>query len=164
MSNQASAAPAQTTTNLELQQCLSFELADELYGVDILAVEEIRVWETPTLLPHTPVYIRGVINLRGMIVPIMDLRVRFGVGKPDYDPTTVVIFVRSNTEGTSRLVGLVVDAVSDVNEFDGNTIEQPSHLSNQQVSEFVRGMVNVEHKVMSMLDVDRLMALEQEEG
>ncbi len=93
---------------------LSFLLANELYGVDIKDVEEIRVWERPTPIPRSPTFVKGVINLRGMIVPVVDLRARFDIGECEYIPTTVVIVLRMSNDEEERLMGLVVDAVSDV--------------------------------------------------
>jgi purine-binding chemotaxis protein CheW len=96
------------------EQFLTFTLDDEEYGVDILSVQEIRGWELPTFLPNSPGYIKGVINLRGMIVPIMDLRERFDVGELTYNEQTVVIVVRCCSAVLNRVIGMVVDSVSEV--------------------------------------------------
>lgn len=104
---------------------LSFDLAHELYGVDIKAVEEIRVWEVPTIMPRAPEFILGVINLRGMIVPIMDLRLRFNIGTIEYLPTTVVLILKSSDCVGGRMMGVVVDAVSDVIDMGDNSLMPP---------------------------------------
>ncbi|KXF80116.1 chemotaxis protein CheW [Enterovibrio coralii] len=137
---------------------LSFDLAHELYGVDIKAVEEIRVWETPTAIPRAPEFILGVINLRGMIVPIMDLRVRFNIGKIEYLPTTVVLILKSSDHVGGRMMGVVVDAVSDVIDMGDNSLMPP--IGDSEVMPFVSGLLNVDAQVMSLLDVDSLLNIE----
>src|SRR5258706_1827385 len=98
----------------DAKQYLTFLLADAEYGVDILRVQEIKGWDTVTALPNTPEYVRGVMNLRGTIVPIIDLRQRFGLATIDYGLTTVVVVLKVMHERGSRIMGIVVDAVSDV--------------------------------------------------
>ncbi|MBV7297852.1 chemotaxis protein CheW [Enterovibrio paralichthyis] len=137
---------------------LSFDLAHELYGVDIKAVEEIRVWEKPTVIPRSPDFVLGVINLRGMIVPIMDLRVRFHIGTVEYLPTTVVLILKSGEAGGNRMMGIVVDAVSDVIDMGDNTLIPP--IGDSIVMPFVSGLLNVDSQVMSLLDVDALLDID----
>lgn len=134
---------------------LSFDLAHELYGVDIQTVEEIRVWEKPTLIPRAPDFILGVINLRGMIVPIMDLRVRFSIGNVEYLPTTVVLILKSGEGAGNRMMGIVVDAVSDVIDMGNNSLMPP--IGDSVVMPFVSGLLNVDAQVMSLLNVDALL-------
>lgn len=155
------AAPEETTESkdrLKGSDFLSFDLAHELYGVDIKAVEEIRVWESPTTIPRAPNFILGVINLRGMIVPIMDLRVRFNIGVVEYLPTTVVLILRAGESAGNRLMGIVVDAVSDVIDMGDNSLMPP--IGDSQVMPFVSGLLNVDAQVMSLLDVDALLDIE----
>ena len=97
--------------NGEGEQYLTFMLAGEEYGVDILRVQEIKGWDNVTPIPNTPSYIKGVINLRGTIVPIIDLRERFSLETISYGPTTVVIVLKVNSDKGSRTMGIVVDAV-----------------------------------------------------
>ncbi|AMG30193.1 chemotaxis protein CheW [Grimontia hollisae] len=137
---------------------LSFDLAHELYGVDIQTVEEIRVWEQPTLIPRAPAFILGVINLRGMIVPIMDLRVRFNIGNVEYLPTTVVLILKSGAETGNRMMGIVVDAVSDVIDMGNNGLMPP--IGDSVVMPFVSGLLNVDTQVMSLLNVDALLDID----
>ncbi|CZF78892.1 MULTISPECIES: chemotaxis protein CheW [Grimontia] len=137
---------------------LSFDLAHELYGVDIQRVEEIRVWESPTLIPRAPEFILGVINLRGMIVPIMDLRVRFNIGKVEYLPTTVVLILKAGENAGNRMMGIVVDAVSDVIDMGDNSLIPP--IGDSVVMPFVSGLLNVDAQVMSLLDVDALLDID----
>ncbi|MFD2178743.1 chemotaxis protein CheW [Veronia pacifica] len=137
---------------------LSFDLAHELYGVDIQAVVEIRVWEHPTPLPHAPEFICGVINLRGMIVPVMDLRLRFHVGQADYLPTTVVLILKASDDSGGKIMGIVVDAVSDVIDLGDDSILPP--IGDSEVMPFVSGLLNVDSQVMSLLDVDTLLKID----
>ena len=155
------AAPQETAESkdrLKGSDFLSFDLAHELYGVDIKAVEEIRVWESPTTIPRAPTFILGVINLRGMIVPIMDLRVRFNIGVVEYLPTTVVLILRAGEAAGNRMMGIVVDAVSDVIDMGDNSLIPP--IGDSQVMPFVSGLLNVDAQVMSLLDVDALLDIE----
>lgn len=138
---------------------LSFDLAHELYGVDIRTVEEIRVWEEPTLIPRAPEFILGVINLRGMIVPIMDLRVRFNTGEATYLPTTVVLILRGGEAARNRMMGVVVDAVSDVVDQGDRMVMPP--IGDSQVIPFVSGLLNVDERVMSLLNVDEILQIER---
>ncbi|NVD08635.1 purine-binding chemotaxis protein CheW [Vibrio sp. JPW-9-11-11] len=138
---------------------LSFELAEELYGVDIKDVEEIRVWERPTPIPRAPKYVLGVINLRGMIVPVVDLRARFSVGECEYRPTTVVIVLRAQDNNRDRLMGLVVDAVSDVIS-RGDSELSPS-VGDSQVTPYLQGLINVGDRVMALLDTHELLNIER---
>lgn len=138
---------------------LSFKLAHELYGVEIKDVEEIRVWERPTPIPRAPEFVRGVINLRGMIVPVVDLRSRFSVGKCEYLPTTVVIVLRYSDEEGERLMGLVVDAVSDVVSRGQNEL-YPA-VGESLVTPYLQGLINVGEQVMSLLDTEELLNIER---
>ncbi len=138
---------------------LSFRLANELYGVEINDVEEIRVWERPTPIPRSPSFVKGVINLRGMIVPVVDLRSRFNVGACEYLPTTVVIVLRSNSDDHERLMGLVVDAVSDVIS-QGNSELYPA-VGDSTVTPYLQGLINVGEQVMSLLSTEELLNIER---
>ncbi|WP_025673139.1 chemotaxis protein CheW [Salinivibrio socompensis] len=138
---------------------LSFELDGELYGVDIQAVEEIRVWEKPTLLPRSPEFILGVINLRGMIVPVMDLRLRFHTQKVDYHRETVVLVLRASEVANNKIMGVVVDAVSDVVDQGEGQIMPP--IGDSKVIAYVNGLLNVGERVMSLVNVDELLRIER---
>lgn len=138
---------------------LSFRLDNELYGVQIKDVEEIRVWEQPTPIPHSPDYVKGVINLRGMIVPVIDLRSRFEIGQCDYLPTTVVLLLRSRCKDTERLMGLVVDAVSDVISQGDNELFPA--VGESHITPYLQGVLNVGDQVMSLLDTGELLNIER---
>ncbi len=141
------------------QQFLTFMMAGEEYGVDILAVQEIRGWEESTLIPNAPEYIRGVINLRGTIVPVMDLRIRFGLERVEYSPLTVVIILKVEKEHGDRVMGIIVDAVSDVYTIADEDTRRPPELSEDDNSGFIHGLVNVNGKMVILLDVDELLRI-----
>lgn len=144
------------------QQYLTFIMSGEEYGVDILAVQEIRGWEEPTLIPNAPPYIRGVINLRGTIVPIMDLRLRFGLREADYTATTVVIILKFDSDHGERVMGIVVDAVSDVYTISDQETRRPPELTEDDHSDFLKGLVSVNEKMVILLDVAQLLMLRAE--
>ncbi len=138
-------------------QYLTFMLAGEEYGVDILRVQEIKGWDIVTPIPNTPDYIKGVINLRGIIVPILDLRERFNLESIPYGVTTVVIVLRVESDTGSRTMGIVVDAVSEVyNIADGDLKDAPDF--GQAIStDFVQGLATVDEKMVVVLDIDHLL-------
>ncbi len=138
-------------------QFLTFVLAGEEYGVDILRVQEIKGWDAVTHIPNTPEYIRGVMNLRGTIVPIVDLRIRFNMEKLEYGPVTVVIVLRvDNTEG-SRIMGIVVDGVSDVYNVSEGDIKPSPDFGSAVNTAFVKGLATVDDKMVIIMDIDQLL-------
>jgi purine-binding chemotaxis protein CheW len=139
------------------QEYLTFLLQGEEYGVDILCVQEIRVWSSVTELPNKPGYIKGVINLRGVIIPIIDLRMRFGHSALDYDEQTVTIILRQQSQSRTMVVGIVVDAVSEVYKFSEKSIRQAPAFGNNIDSCFLKGLASVEDKLIILLDSDSLL-------
>lgn len=139
-------------------QYLTCMLADEQYGIGILQVQEIRGWEQVTRIPNSPVFVKGVINLRGTIVPILDLRLRFGLPVEPYSKETVVIVVRSNDkEGDERSVGLVVDAVSDVIVARDEAIISTPEFGANVPTEHISGLVSQNGEMVMLLDIPSLM-------
>ena len=138
-------------------QYLTFMLAGEEYGVDILRVQEIKGWDTVTQIPNTPAYIRGVINLRGTIVPIIDMRTRFQLENLEYGPTTVVIVLRVNNEDKSRTMGVVVDGVSDVYNMPKEDIKPSPDFGTAVDTAFVKGLATVNNKMVIVLDIDNML-------
>ena len=138
-------------------QYLTFLLAGEEYGVDILRVQEIKGWDTVTSIPNTPAYIKGVINLRGTIVPLIDLRERFGLEALSYGATTVVIVLKVARNHGERIMGLVVDAVSDVYNVSDEQRKPPPDFGAAVSSEFVKGLATVGDKMLILLDIDHLL-------
>lgn len=143
------------------RQFLSFVVDDEEYGVDILQVQEIRGWSKVTRIPNMPEYIRGVLNLRGAVVPIIDLRMRFGLPALEYGPTTVVVVLRVRRAETTRDMGVVVDGVSEVYAVPVNSIRPPPDFGGHIRSDFVQGLATLEEKMVILLDVDRLLNSEE---
>jgi len=138
-------------------QYLTFMLAGEEYGVDILRVQEIKGWDNVTPIPNTPKYIKGVINLRGTIVPIVDLRERFSIEAIPYGPTTVVIVLRVNGEKGSRIMGIVVDAVSEVYNISEESLKPAPDFGQAISTDFVMGLGTVDDKMIIVLDIDHLL-------
>lgn len=137
---------------------LTFMLAGEEYGVDILRVQEIKGWDTVTKLPNMPEYVRGVINLRGTIVPILDMRLRFDLEALEYGPTTVVIVLKvQQKEGPSRTMGIVVDGVSDVYNVPTANIKPSPDFGMAVDTEFVKGLATVDEKMVIVLDIDHML-------
>ncbi len=143
--------------NVEGNQYLTFLLAGEEYGVDILRVQEIKGWDNVTMIPNTPDYIKGVINLRGTIVPIVDLRARFSLESIPYGITTVVIVLRVNSENGSRIMGIVVDAVSEVYNISDDALKQAPDFGQAISTDFVMGLGTVDDKMIIVLDIDHLL-------
>ncbi len=136
------------------QEYLTFTLGEEQYGVDILKVQEIRGWEPLREMHDVPPSIKGVLDFRGRIIPIIDLRIRFSVQPVDYLPTTVII-VLSRQEGD--MMGVVVDAVSDVLSIRSEDIKPPPSLGSHINTEYVSGMVSLEQGMVMLIEADRLI-------
>jgi purine-binding chemotaxis protein CheW len=151
------ASSSVATANAETGQYLTFLLDGEEYGVNILRVQEIKGWEMVTEIPNTPAYLRGVINLRGSIVPIIDLRLRFQMEPVEYGKTTVVIVLKVNSSGAERTVGFVVDAVSDVCNIPAEDLRRPPEFGAAVRIEFVTGLAIVADKMIVLLDIDKLI-------
>jgi purine-binding chemotaxis protein CheW len=138
------------------EQFLTFVVDGEEYGVDILRVQEIRSWSTPMPIPNTPKYIKGVINIRGDVVAIADLRERLGLPKLNYGPTTVVVVLRTTTGGRERVMGVIVDAMSDVTNVPVAAIKAPPMFRHSGESSLAKGIVTLDSKMITILDVDRI--------
>lgn len=145
-------------------QYLTFMLAGEEYGVEILKVQEIKGWESATPIPNTPDHVLGVLNLRGAVVPIIDLRRRFDLESIDYGATTVVIVVKMNHEGHERTVGLVVDAVADVYRLESGDIQPAPEMGGAINTEFVQGLSTVDDKMVILLEIDNLIDFDDVEA
>ena len=135
-------------------QFLTFSLGDELYGVDILRVQEIRGYTAVTRIPNTPDHIKGVLNLRGTIVPIVDLRTKFGIEKAEYTMFTVIVVVVV----ADKVMGIVVDAVSDVLNIDKKGIQLPPEFGSQVDVSVLSGIGKCGDRLVAILDIDRLLA------
>jgi purine-binding chemotaxis protein CheW len=138
------------------QQYLTFRLAGEEYGVGILMVQEIRGWSPVTAIPHAPPWMLGVMDLRGVAVPIMDLRRRFELEPAAFGPSTVVIVIRVPDGQRHHTVGLVVDAVSDVYDLNAADLRDLPELGSSASSDIVHGLAQADGKTLILLDVSRL--------
>jgi purine-binding chemotaxis protein CheW len=142
------------------QQYLIFELAEEHYGVEILRVQEIKGWDNVTPIPNTPAHVCGVLNLRGVIVPIVDLRLLFQMPFNPYTKTTVVVVLK--VEGiTDRVVGIVVDAVSEAQNVDPQMISSAPDLGTVVDTSFIKGITSNDEYMLMLLDIDKLLSVEQ---
>ena len=135
------------------QQFLSFQLGAEEYGIDILRVQEIRAYETATRIPNTPAFIKGVINLRGIIVPVVDLRMKFGLASAEYNEVTVVVVLNV----ADRTIGIVVDKVSDVLSLAPGDIRPAPEFTAKVENAFVRGLATIDERMLIIADIERLM-------
>ncbi len=132
---------------------LTFRLGDEEYGIDIQKVQEIRSYEPPTRIPNVPSCIKGVVNLRGVIVPIVDLRIKLDCAQAEYTEFTVVIVLAVH----GRVVGTVVDSVSDVLNLGATDLKEPPSLSGESGPEFITGIASVDDRMLMLVDMDSLL-------
>ncbi len=140
-------------------QYLTFIMSNEEYGVDILRVNEIRGWEKTTPLPNSASYVKGVINLRGAIIPIVDLREKFGIQNLEYGQTTVVIVLQVESKTGERVMGIVVDAVSDVCSVSEEEKKAAPEVGGGGAN-FISGLVAVNEKMVILLDIDQLLGMD----
>ena len=133
---------------------LTFRLGGEEYGIDILRVQEIRSYEEPTRIANAPPFIKGVVNLRGVIVPVVDLRIKLNCEKVEYNGFTVVIVL--NVHG--RVVGAVVDSVSDVLELAGDLIKPAPEMNSTVDTGFITGIASVGERMLILMDIEALMS------
>ena len=149
--------PVAAPAAIAAREYLSFKLGAEEYGIDILRVQEIRGYEQPTRIANAPVHIKGVVNLRGVIVPIVDMRVRFSLEEVRYDSFTVVIIL--NIGG--RTVGMVVDSVSDVLELRGEDIKPAPEFNGAVEASYITGLGTTRHgdaeRMLILMDIESLM-------
>ncbi len=136
------------------REYLTFRLGQEEYGIDILKVQEIRGYEPPTRIAHAPEFLKGVVNLRGTIVPIVDMRLKFNCSRADYDSFTVVIILNLR----SRIVGIVVDSVSDVLELPADAVRPAPDIDTTVDSSCILGLGSVNERMLVLLDIERLMS------
>ena len=135
------------------QEFLTFTLGEEEYGVDILKVQEIRGYDTVTKIPDAPDFIKGVINLRGTIVPVVDLRIKFKLGKAEYNAFTVMIIL--NIE--RRVVGMVVDSVSDVMHLASEQIRPAPEFGGAMDTRFITGLGTLDDRMLILVDIEKLL-------
>ena len=133
---------------------LAFKLGAEEYGIDILKVQEIRGYEAVTRIANAPEFIKGVINLRGIIIPVVDMRIKFKLGTPVYDQFTVVIIL--NIGG--RIMGMVVDSVSDVTTLTSDQVKPAPEMGTAFNSDYLMGLGTIDERMLILIDIDKLMS------
>lgn len=143
-----------TAAGAQAKEYLTFRLGEEEYGIDILKVQEIRGYEPPTRIAHVPAFIKGVTNLRGTIVPIVDMRLRFDCEHAEYNGFTVVIILNLH----ERVVGIVVDSVSDVLELAPEQTRAAPDIESAIDAHCIRGLGSVGERMLILLDIERLMS------
>jgi purine-binding chemotaxis protein CheW len=151
--NDASRSTAADASTEPVGEFLTFTLGTEEYGVEILKVQEIRGYDSVTRLPGAPDFIKGAINLRGTIVPVVDMRVKFGLPQVSYDDTTVMIVLNV----ADRIVGVVVDSVSDVIRLEAAQVRETPDLGGAIDRKFLTGIGVVDDRMLVLLDIERLM-------
>ncbi len=140
--------------NVAGRELLTFTLGKEEYGIDILKVQEIRGYDAVTTIANAPEFIKGVINLRGSIVPIVDLRIKFKLGKVEYDQFTVVIILNV----AKRVVGIVVDGVSDVIALTPEQIKPSPEFSSTMDTQYITGLGTVDERMIIVVDIEKLLS------
>lgn len=146
-------AQGSTEVTTSVREFLAFKLGAEEYGIDILRVQEIRSFEQPTRMANAPAYILGVVNLRGVIVPIVDMRIKFGVGTVEYTPFTVVIILSLG----GRVVGMVVDGVSDVTSLRSDQIRPAPEFAATVDTRYIKGLGTLGERMLIVVDIEKLM-------
>lgn len=141
----------------EPSEFLAFRLGEEEYGIDIQKVQELRGYDAVTRIANAPDFIKGVINLRGIIVPIIDMRIKFNLGMPTYDPFTVVIIL--NVAG--RVLGMVVDSVSDVITLASEQIKPAPEMGAALDTDYLIGLGTLDQRMLILVDIDRLMSSDE---
>ena len=156
MSQEQAVATTESAVNVAgqtLNEFLTFRLGSEEYGMDILKVQEIRGYDSITQIANAPEFIKGVVNLRGIIVPIIDMRIKFELGNAEYDQFTVVIIL--NVSG--RVMGIVVDGVSDVLSLDMDQMRATPEFGSVIDTEYIMGLGTVEERMLILIDIEKLM-------
>ncbi len=154
MTNKQKQPPLDVPNSLEF---LTFTLGDESYGLDIMKVREIRGYEPVTKIANAPKFIKGVLNLRGDIVPIVDLRIKFSIGEAVYNEFTIVIMLQFG----ERIVGIVVDAVSEVIKISPDEIKPPPEFGVAFDSQYLHGLVPIDDHMIILLNIEKLISSEE---
>ena len=140
---------------------LTFTLAGEEYGISILKVKEIIGMMPITSVPRTPDFVKGVINLRGKVIPVVDLRLKFGMEEMDYTDRTCIIVVEIQTQTGTVMIGIVVDAVSEVLNIKEDLIEETPTFGAKMDTDYILGMAKMEGGVKILLDIDRVLSADE---
>jgi purine-binding chemotaxis protein CheW len=155
---------APTQTDARAGKYLTFHLGSEEFGVRVLKVREIMGLQEITAVPQTPAYVKGVINLRGKVIPVIDLRLKFRLPSAEYSQRTCIIVAQAPGESGPLLVGVVVDGVSEVLNLTGSEIEDTPDFGEDAGSQYLLGMAKVKGKVKILLDIDRVLSSQELHG
>ncbi len=153
--------PRESTVTREKGEYLTFALANEEYGLEILKVREIIGYIDVTALPQTPSHIKGVINLRGQVIPVIDLRSKFGMATADVTEQTCIIVVEITQQGRKFNTGIVVDRVQEVLDIAGKDIEEAPQFGASVKTDFILGMGKIGDRVKILLDIDKVLGREE---
>ena len=146
---------------LETGQYLAFKLEDEVFAFDISKVREVLEFDTVTKVPQTPEMMRGVINLRGSVVPVVDMRIKFGMCGTEKTVNTVIIIIEIELDDESTMIGALVDSVKEVMDLDTDHIEPPPSIGSQLNTEFIRGMGKQDNQFIIILDIEKIFSSEE---
>lgn len=149
------------TDSIETNQYLTFTLDDEVFGLAISKVREVLDFETVTRVPQTPAYMRGVINLRGSVVPVMDMRLKFGMSKTVKTVNTCIIIAEIVMEGETTILGALADSVKEVLDLEPDQIEPAPRIGSKLRTEFIRGMGKHNDEFIIILDIDKVFSAEE---
>jgi purine-binding chemotaxis protein CheW len=145
----------------DIRQYLTFKLSDEIFALDVSNVREILEFTDITKVPKTPNFMRGVINLRGSVVPVVDMRIKFGMSATEKTINTCIVVVEVDFEGEDTILGALVDSVQEVFELEPGEIEPPPKIGTGLNREFIKGMGKKEDKFIIILDIDKLLSLQE---
>jgi purine-binding chemotaxis protein CheW len=142
----------------EILQYLTFKLADEIFALDVGKVREILEITNITKVPQTPDFMRGVINLRGSVVPVIDMRLKFGMSPTEQTVNTCIIVVEVNMDGDTTILGALADSVQEVVEMEPESIEPAPHIGTKLNTDFIKGMGKVDTNFVMILDIDKVFS------
>jgi purine-binding chemotaxis protein CheW len=150
-----------TTAVVDSVQYLTFKLEDEVYATDIAQVREVLEYTRVTKVPRTPAYMRGVINLRGHVVPVLDLKLRFGMSRTEQTVNTCVIIVEVQIEGEKTIIGALADSVQEVIDMDASTIQPAPRIGTKLNTDFIQGMGKRDEQFVIILDIDKVFSIDE---
>jgi purine-binding chemotaxis protein CheW len=151
----------ETNELLEMSQYLAFKLETEVFAFDISKVREVLEFDSVTKVPQTPDMMKGVINLRGSVVPVIDMRIKFGMGETEKTVNTVIIIIEIDLDGASTMIGALVDSVKEVMDLDSDHIEPPPKIGTKLNTDFIRGMGKQDGQFLIILDIEKVFSSEE---
>jgi purine-binding chemotaxis protein CheW len=150
-----------TNINTEIESFLTFKLQEEVFAVKVEKVIEIQELKQITKVPKTPSYMKGVVNLRGSVLPVIDTRIKFGLSQTVETVNTCILVLKIEIDNDSILLGLLVDSVQEVLELQASQINPPPSIGNKYKSEFLTGMGKINDNFIMLLDIDKIFSLEE---